>query len=146
MPSVTALSRWLVCVALLRLLAVFLGFFNYGRLQTNLFDKQPEQVTALYGRTFGVWTLLTCALCLICAKNPRVPAIYGATLFSFVVALLHFVLELFVFKTMGLFNALQPMIVAAVSALWMGAGWNYYTQLAVEPETSEQETSSMKHD
>ncbi len=34
-------------------------------------------VTELYGRTFATWTLTTCALCLICAKNPRVPAIYG---------------------------------------------------------------------
>ena len=28
-------------------------------------------VTELYGRTFATWTLTTCALCLICAKNPR---------------------------------------------------------------------------
>jgi hypothetical protein len=35
-------------------------------------------VNELYGRTFATWTLTTCALCLICAKNPRVPAIYGA--------------------------------------------------------------------
>jgi len=144
MPSVTALSRWLVCVALLRLLAVFLGFFNHSRLQTNLFDLQPNQVTPLYGRTFGTWTLLTCALCLICARNPRVPAIYGATLFSFVVALVHLGSELLLFKTMGLFNALQPLVVAAVSALWMGAGWNYYTQMAVEAETSEPEMTSAK--
>ena len=34
-------------------------------------------MTELYGRTFATWTLTTCALCLICAKNPRVPAIYG---------------------------------------------------------------------
>ena len=34
-------------------------------------------VTDLYGRTFATWTLTTCALCLICAKNPRVSAIYG---------------------------------------------------------------------
>lgn len=34
-------------------------------------------VNELYGRTFAIWTLTTCVLCLICAKNPCVPAIYG---------------------------------------------------------------------
>ena len=34
-------------------------------------------VNELYGRTFATWTITTCVLCLICAKNPRVPAIYG---------------------------------------------------------------------
>ena len=36
-----------------------------------------DAVNELYGRTFATWTLTTCALCLICAKNPRVRAIYG---------------------------------------------------------------------
>ena len=28
-------------------------------------------------------------------------------------------------------KALQPLVVAAVSSLWMAAGWNYYTAYAV---------------
>jgi hypothetical protein len=35
-------------------------------------------VNDLYGRLFATWTLLTCGLCLICARNPTNPAIYGA--------------------------------------------------------------------
>lgn len=34
-------------------------------------------VTELCGRVFGIWTVLTCALCCICARNPCVPSIYG---------------------------------------------------------------------
>ncbi|KAK9818265.1 hypothetical protein WJX72_009742 [[Myrmecia] bisecta] len=143
MPSVTALRRWLVFVALLRLLSVYLGFFQPKRLATNLFDKAPEQVTDLYGRTFATWTTVTCALCLLCARNPRVPAIYGATLFSFAIALVHFASELLFFETISLVNALQPMFFAAVSVLWMGAGWNYYTSLAAT-ETSEDQVTSGK--
>lgn len=135
-----------MCVALLRLLAVYLGLFDHKRLGTNLYNKAPDQVTELHGRVFAVWTLLTCALSLICAKNPRVAAIYGATLFSFAVALLHFALELVFFQTMTLLSALQPMVVAAVSCLWMGAGWNYYTNLASEPEFSEPEAESVKQE
>ena len=35
-------------------------------------------VTDLAGRIFATWTLTSCVLCLICARNPCVPAIYGA--------------------------------------------------------------------
>lgn len=61
-------------------------------------------------------------------------ALAGATLGSFLIALLHFLLELLVFKTVGLKTAIQPMIVATVSSLWMGAGWNYYTTYAPHAE------------
>lgn len=142
MQSVKALRRWLVIVALLRLLAgmesvclgtcdvnrdaqysaydivatctdmlsaVFLGYFDHTKFKTNLFDDAPQEgglsdcyavldpfmhaimnccytqlllvlhvaVTELCGRVFGIWTLLTCALCCICARNPCVPSIYG---------------------------------------------------------------------
>ena len=91
-------------------------------------------VSALQARTFATWTLTSCLLCLICARNPCIPAIYGATLGSFLIALLHFLLELLVFKTVGLKTAIQPMIVAGVSSLWMIAGWNYYTAFAPHAE------------
>lgn len=86
--------------------AVFLGYFNHTKFQTNLFDNSPREggvfsynpllgpcvheansattylvcdtaVTELCGRVFAIWTLLTCALCCICARNPCVPSIYG---------------------------------------------------------------------
>lgn len=143
MPSVTALRRWLVFVAFLRLFSVGLGFAAPQRLHTNLYTERPDLVNELQGRTFAIWTLTTCILCLICARNPCVPAIYGATLLSFLVALAHFLLELLVFQTCGWKTAAQPMVVAGVSALWMGLGWNYYTTYApqaVGPSMSEDAT------
>lgn len=142
MPSVTALRRWLVFVALLRLFSVGLGYAAPYRFQTNLYTKQPAEVTDLAGRIFSTWTLTSCMLCLVCARNPCNQAIYGATLLSFLIALLHFGLEVVVFGTLGWRTALQPGIVASVSALWMLAGWNYYTQYAprAEPTVSEEAT------
>ncbi|RMZ53570.1 hypothetical protein APUTEX25_003392 [Auxenochlorella protothecoides] len=134
MPSVTALRRWLVFVALLRLLAVVIGFGSPDKLRTNLYNRKPFLVNDLQGRTFAVWTLTSSVLCLICARNPCVPSIYGATLASFAIALLHFLLELTVFGTLDWRGALQPGIVATVSVLWMGAGWNYYTSYAPRAE------------
>ena len=99
-----------------------------------LFSSPPITVSALQARTFATWTLTSCLLCLICARNPCIPAIYGATLGSFLIALLHFLLELLAYKTVGLKTAIQPMIVAGVSSLWMIAGWNYYTAFAPHAE------------
>lgn len=140
--SVTALRRWLVFVALLRLFSVGLGYVAPYRFQTNLYTKQPAAVTDLAGRIFSTWTLTTCMLCLICARNPCNPAIYGATLLSFLIALLHFVLEVLMFQTLGWQTAVQPLIVASISALWMLAGWNYYTNYepAAQPTVSEEAT------
>ncbi|PSC67555.1 hypothetical protein C2E20_8779 [Micractinium conductrix] len=148
MPSVTALRRWLVFVALLRLFSVVLGYAEPQRFQTNLYNKQPDGVTDLAGRIFATWTLTSCILCLICARNPCVPAIYGATLASFLVALLHFLMELTLFQTMSLKFALQPMAVATISSLWMALGWNYYTAYAerAEPTMSEDITVTQKDD
>eukprot|EP01023_Acetabularia_acetabulum_P043799 TRINITY_DN4379_c0_g1_i1.p1 TRINITY_DN4379_c0_g1~~TRINITY_DN4379_c0_g1_i1.p1 ORF type:complete len:160 (-),score=14.66 TRINITY_DN4379_c0_g1_i1:195-617(-) len=120
------LSGWLVIVAMLRLLSVYLGYFNYEYLQTRLFTLAGSQVTPLYGRTFATWTLVTCCLCLICACDNTNPAIYGATLFSFVAALIHFSTELILYKTMSIEGAMSPGIIAGVSVVWMTLGWNYY--------------------
>eukprot|EP00879_Flechtneria_rotunda_P020604 GHRR01021681.1.p1 GENE.GHRR01021681.1~~GHRR01021681.1.p1 ORF type:complete len:168 (+),score=42.60 GHRR01021681.1:158-661(+) len=132
--SVKALSRWLALVAALRLLSVYIGIFDPARFRQALIDLQPDLVNDLYGRLFATWTLLTCGLCLICARNPTNSAIYGATLLSFVVALIHFITELLVFRTMSIKGAATPMVIAGLSTLWMGAGWNYYTVYSKQSE------------
>jgi len=71
---------------------------------------------------------VTCVLCIVCARNVSSPAIYGATLSSFVIALLHFTSELLLFKTMTLTSALPTLIIAGISTAWMSLGWGYYTQ------------------
>ncbi len=115
------LSLWLYFVAALRLLAVFLGYAMPQRLTTNLFTRAPKEVTGLTGRAFGVWTLVTCVLCVITAGNPD-PAgpVFFATLLSFVIAGAFFVVELLVFGTVTVRSILSPSIVAGVSTVWMG--------------------------
>jgi len=121
-------------------------------------------VTELQARTFATWTLTSCLLCLLCARNTSVAPIYGtwfckrcisqeivihffskerlsislkwfaaATLGSFVIALIHFILELFIYETLTISTAIQPLVIASISSLWMGAGWNYYTKHALAP-------------
>ncbi|WPT10934.1 Ergosterol biosynthetic protein 28 [Picochlorum sp. SENEW3] len=139
MPSVSALSRWLQFVAILRVFSVVLGYFYPDTLAANLYNGDSAQVSELQARTFATWTLTSCMLCLLCARNPSVVPIYSATLGSFLIALLHFSIEVFVYKTVSVKSAIQPMVVASISSLWMGAGWNYYTSyVSSAPAVSEE--------
>ena len=56
-------------------------------------------MTDVHGRTFGVWTLLSCTLCFLCAFNLGNRPLYVATLLSFVYAYAHFILEYLVYHT-----------------------------------------------
>jgi len=56
-------------------------------------------VTDVHGRTFGVWTLLSCTLCFLCAFNLDNRPLYMATFLSFVYAYAHFILEYLVYHT-----------------------------------------------
>eukprot|EP00890_Picochlorum_soloecismus_P005602 jgi/Picsp_1/6042/NSC_03396-R1_a8hs11_chlre-like protein len=138
MPAASALNRWLQFVAILRIFSVVLGYFYPEKLKSNLYHSQPEQVTELQARTFATWTLTSCLLCLLCARNTSVAPIYAATLGSFVIALIHFILELFIYETLTISTAIQPLVIASISSLWMGAGWNYYTKHALAPGVSEE--------
>eukprot|EP01025_Chloroclados_australasicus_P001200 TRINITY_DN10347_c1_g1_i1.p3 TRINITY_DN10347_c1_g1~~TRINITY_DN10347_c1_g1_i1.p3 ORF type:complete len:140 (-),score=1.99 TRINITY_DN10347_c1_g1_i1:348-767(-) len=120
------LCGWLVLVAMLRLLSVYLGYFEYQYLEDRLFTLAKGQVTPLYGRTFATWTLVTCCLCLMCSANIHNAAIYGATVFSFIAALIHFTTEFFLYETMSVKGVLSPGIIAGVSVVWMIIGWSKY--------------------
>lgn len=65
-------------------------------------------VTPVHGRTFSTWTSVTCILCLLSAFNLDSEPLFLATFLSFFVALLHFTLELLVYKTMAVKNVLAP--------------------------------------
>ncbi|KAH0921162.1 hypothetical protein HID58_021180 [Brassica napus] len=64
-----ALGYWLMVVGSLRLAAVWFGFFNIWALRLAVFSQTT--MSEVHGRTFGVWTLLTCTLCFLCAFNPE---------------------------------------------------------------------------
>ncbi|XP_040950137.1 ergosterol biosynthetic protein 28 isoform X2 [Gossypium hirsutum] len=62
-----ALGWWLMLVGSLRLASVWFGFFDIWALRLAVFSNTT--MSEVHGRTFGVWTLLTCTLCFLCAFN-----------------------------------------------------------------------------
>ncbi|KAI8548508.1 hypothetical protein RHMOL_Rhmol07G0278600 [Rhododendron molle] len=96
------LGWWLMLVGSLRLASVWFGFFNIWALRLAVFSNTT--MTEVHGRTFGVWTLLTCTLCFLCAFNLDNRPLYLATLLSFIYASGHFLAEYLIYQTMAIAN------------------------------------------
>ncbi|CAI5977358.1 unnamed protein product [Closterium sp. NIES-64] len=111
--SMDPLGYWLLLVAFARLSSVYFGYFNLWALQVAVYSKRT--MSDVHGRTFAVWTAVTCTLCILCALHLDSRPLYLATLASFVFALLHFLLELLVYKTMTVKNFAAPCFFASVS-------------------------------
>ncbi|KAL6846886.1 hypothetical protein ACP4OV_022739 [Aristida adscensionis] len=99
---VPALGWWLMLVGSLRLASVWFGFFDIWALRVAVFSQ--TDMTDVHGRTFGVWTLLTCTLCFLCALNLENKPLYIATFLSFIYALGHFLTEYLIYHTMAAAN------------------------------------------
>ncbi|KAI5314939.1 hypothetical protein L3X38_044115 [Prunus dulcis] len=117
-----ALSWWLMLVGSLRLVSVWFGFFDIWALRLAVFSQSP--MTEVHGRTFGVWTLLTCTLCYLCAFNLQNKPLYLATFLSFVYALGHFLTEYLIYHTMAIANLSTVGFFAGTSIIWMLLQWN----------------------
>ncbi|KAI4986832.1 hypothetical protein ZWY2020_019462 [Hordeum vulgare] len=96
---------------LLRLTSVWFGFFNIRapRSLPSPADRQWPRLlslalTEIHGRTIGVWTLLTCTPCFLCAFNLESKPLYIATFLSFIYALGHFLTEYLIYHTIAAAN------------------------------------------
>lgn len=107
------LRVWLICVASLRVLSVVLGYLQPATLAKSVFGLATDQVTPLTARTFGIWTLLSAIITLMCALNIESGPLYRTTMASFAVALLYFVLEVGVYHTVDVRSAMPPFIIAS---------------------------------
>uniref|UniRef100_A0A9I9CH18 Ergosterol biosynthetic protein 28 n=1 Tax=Cucumis melo TaxID=3656 RepID=A0A9I9CH18_CUCME len=108
------LGWWLMLVGSLRLASVWFGFFDIWALRLAVFSNTT--MTEVHGRTFGVWTLLTCTLCILCAFNLENKPIYLATFLSFIYALGHFLTEYLIYHTMSIANLTTVGIFAGMIA------------------------------
>ncbi|KAL7601806.1 ergosterol biosynthetic protein 28 [Lactuca sativa] len=123
-----ALGWWLMLVGSLRLASVWFGFFDIWALRRAVFSQTT--MSEIHGRTFGVWTLLTCTMCFLCALNLDNKPLYLATFLSFIYALGHFLTEYLIYHTMAIGNLATVGVFAGTSIVWMLVQWN-----AHEPQT-----------
>ncbi|NXX86000.1 ERG28 protein, partial [Urocolius indicus] len=83
-------------------------------------------VNGLQARTFGIWTLLSSVIRCLCAIDIRNQTLYYITLFTFFLALVHFLSEVFIYHTAALtIGVMAPLMVASFSILGMLIGLQY---------------------
>ncbi|CAN6309882.1 unnamed protein product [Urochloa humidicola] len=126
--GVPALGWWLMAVGTVRLAFTRSCFFGSGALCSATYPQ--AQVSDIHGRTVGVWTLLSCTLCFICAFNLGSRPIYAATFLSLVYAYGHFVVEYLVFHTVRTANLAALGFFAVTAMVWMLLQWNSHAPRA----------------
>jgi Erg28 like protein len=120
------LPSWLLFISAVSL---FNSVQNYTTLSLTrrVYAAQPAQTTPLSARTFGTWTAITSIVRLYAAYHITNPQVYQLALFSYVVALAHFLSEWLIFKTARLGAGLTgPLVVATTSLVWMVSQWEFY--------------------
>ncbi|XP_009885346.1 PREDICTED: probable ergosterol biosynthetic protein 28 [Charadrius vociferus] len=99
-------------------------FFPAPRLPRR--PGSAGHLNGLQARTFGVWTLLSSVIRCLCAIDIRNRTLYYITLFTFFLALVHFLSEVFIYHTAALtIGVMAPLMVASFSILGMLIGLQY---------------------
>ncbi|KAM7158042.1 ergosterol biosynthetic protein 28 homolog isoform 2-T2 [Molossus nigricans] len=125
------LRSWLVMVSIIAMGNTLQSFRDHTFLYEKLYTGKPNLVNGLQARTFGIWTLLSSVIRCLCAVDIHNKTLYHITLWTFLLALGHFLSELFVYGTAApTIGVLAPLMVASLSILGMLVGLRY---LEAEP-------------
>ncbi|ESO11107.1 hypothetical protein HELRODRAFT_186263 [Helobdella robusta] len=130
-----SLQGWIFMVGLVALGNTVSCFIDHSFLGSRLYTASPANVNNLVARLFGIWTLLAAVLRICCAICIHNQAVYHLTLLSFLLALGHFLSEIFIFNTAEVtVGILTPIIISALSTLFMIVGTCFLLKDDVKPE------------
>ena len=92
-------------------------------------EARKTNITPLSSRLFGTWTFLSCIIRYYAAYHLDSRDIYIVTLWTFGIALFHFLSEWLVYGTMQFGKGIVPSLtVAIVSLVWMTLQYDFYVQ------------------
>jgi len=117
--SKNLLQGWLIIVAVARIYGIYLMWFKPEFYRNSIYTLQPAEATDLHLRLSGIWTSVSLVLCLLCAFDLKSASIRLATLYSFIIAVVHFSSESFVFETAQFTNASSTLLFAVPSIIWL---------------------------
>lgn len=86
----------------------------------------PTETSPLAGRLFGVWNLLSTVVRIYSAYEIHNEALYNLAMLTFVIALLHFGIEVFGTGTARGWHIVAAETTPVVSLTWMMAQKRYY--------------------
>ncbi|XP_069592305.1 ergosterol biosynthetic protein 28 homolog [Ranitomeya imitator] len=131
------LRSWLMMVAIIAAGNTLQSFRDHSFLSDKLYTGKPGQVNGLQARTFGIWTLLSSVIRCACAIDIKNKMLYHITLWTFIMALAHFLSEVWVYHTAQMtIGVMAPLMVASFSIMGMGIGYQYLELLPEPPSSS----------
>jgi hypothetical protein len=86
---------------------------------SQLYSNGQVPASPLSGRVFGTWTFLSAVIRMTAAYNIDNPVAYNLAMWTYGIALTHFVGELIVGNATLKGRFLSPLIVASASLAWM---------------------------
>ncbi|KAI0128076.1 transmembrane domain-containing protein [Hypoxylon sp. NC0597] len=90
--------------------------------------RTQDQVTPLAARLFGTYTIISAIVRLYAAYNIHLAPIYQITLWTYVVALVHFGSEFAVYRTAYLGPIVSTFFFATVGIAWMASQYSFYVE------------------
>ncbi|XP_040188796.1 ergosterol biosynthetic protein 28 homolog [Rana temporaria] len=131
------LRSWLMMVSIIAAGNTLQSFRDHSFLSDKLYTGRPNQVNGLQARTFGIWTLLSSVIRCTCAIDIRNKTLYHLTLWTFILALGHFMSEVWIYHTAQMtIGVMAPLMVASFSILGMVIGFQYLEVIPDPPATS----------
>ncbi|PIO22989.1 hypothetical protein AB205_0103560 [Aquarana catesbeiana] len=110
------------------------SFRDHSFLSDKLYTGRPSQVNGLQARTFGIWTLLSSVIRCACAIDIHNKTLYHLTLWTFILALGHFLSEVWIYHTAQMtIGVMAPLMVASFSILGMLIGFQYLEEVIPNP-------------
>ncbi|GLI75602.1 ergosterol biosynthesis protein [Penicillium ochrochloron] len=117
-PFEGLLPKWLVFVSVVSAVNS-LQAYTSADYTSKLYTNGAIAVEPLSGRVFGTWTFLSAVIRMTAAYNINSPVAYDLALWTYGIALTHFVGELIFGNASLRGRFLSPLIVASSSLAWM---------------------------
>ncbi|KAJ5232415.1 hypothetical protein N7468_005371 [Penicillium chermesinum] len=119
------LPKWLVIVSVVSAVNSLQAYAS-ADYTSKLYTNGTRPVEALSGRVFGTWTFLSAVVRFTAAYNIDNPVAYNLAMWTYGIALTHFLGE-FVFGNASLKGrAMSPLLVASSSLVWMLTQREFY--------------------
>ncbi|KAI8581511.1 hypothetical protein K450DRAFT_231662 [Umbelopsis ramanniana AG] len=120
------LPRWLLFTSALGIFNSVQNYFT-SKLTKQVYANKANEVTPLAGRLFATWTWSVSMIRIYAAFHLNNKIMYDLGIWSYTIALTHFVSELFIFGGCKInVPFMSPMIVAVTSLTWMISHYDKY--------------------
>ncbi|QSL65379.1 hypothetical protein MERGE_002689 [Pneumocystis wakefieldiae] len=113
------LPKWNLIISILAFFNTIQTYISL-KLTKRVYSGAHDQVNPLATRLFGTWTLISAIIRFYGAYHMSNSVIYEIILWTYYIAIFHFITEWFIFKSVKFGAPLAgPLIISTLSIIWM---------------------------